>query len=221
MSKFSRLLPGILVLCSATPALAYEPGDVIVRTGPIHVAPQDDSSVLNLDGTRLPGTGAKVDDDTQLGLAVTYMFKENWGIELLAATPFTHTVDAKGLGLEVGEVDHLPPTVSLQYYPMRSGSAFQPYVGLGLNYTTFFKEDLSSEFVAALGDGDMKLDDSFGLALQVGADYAITDNLVLNASIWAMDIDTDARIKLDSGQQIKVDVDIDPVVFMVGLGYRF
>lgn len=221
MLKLPRIIPGLLILCSASSAFAHEPGDLIVRAGPIVVDTQESSSVLAMDGVELPGTGAKVDNDTQLGLTVTYMFRDNWGVELLAATPFSHTVKAKGLGLEVGEVDHLPPTVSLQYYPMASNSAFQPYVGLGLNYTTFFSEDLSSDFVSALGDGDMKLDDSFGLAAQIGADYAITDKLVLNASIWAIDLDTTAKIKLDNGSRIKVDVDIDPVVFMLGLGYRF
>ena len=67
---------------------------------------------------------------------------------------------------------------------MEASSAFQPYVGIGVNYTAFFDEGVSSDLEAAFGSGDLELDDSIGLAAQVGFDYAIDEHWLLNASVW-------------------------------------
>lgn len=207
--------------------LAYQEGDIVLRAGIATVAPDEDSSLINVPalGGEIAGTGVEVDDNTQLGLTGLYMLSDKVGVELLAATPFSHTVSAKGLeGLgidEVADVKHLPPTLSVQYFPMPSDSKFQPYVGIGLNYTIFFDEEATSEFESVLGDTSVSLDDSFGLAFQLGCDFAVTDNLVLNAAIWKIDIDTEATLKTAGAGLITVDVDIDPYAYMVGLGYKF
>jgi len=71
----------------------------------------------------------------------------------------------------------------------------------------------------------MKLDDSFGLAAELGVDIMLSERLLLNAAIWHVDIDTQAKLtgKTVEGINIdaKVDVDIDPMVYMISLGYRF
>ncbi len=36
---------------------------------------------------------------------------------------------------KLGSLNQLPPTLSLVYYPLDPKSAFQPYVGAGINYT--------------------------------------------------------------------------------------
>lgn len=204
-------------------ALAYQQGDMVLRAGIATVAPDASSTSLALDGSALAGTSVDVDDNTQLGLTLTYMLSDNVGVEVLAATPFSHTVTAKGLGADFNAIDlkHLPPTVSVQYFPMGSDSAFQPYVGLGLNYTVFFDEELTPEFKANVADGTVKLDDSFGLAFELGCDYEVSENLVVNASIWTIDIDTTATVNLVNGSRVTTDVDIDPLVYMIGLGYKF
>ncbi len=205
-------------------ALAYEKGDIILRAGAAMVDPQDSSSMLSLDGAVLTGTQVTVDDNTQLGLTLTYMLLEDVGISVLGATPFSHTVTAEGApvdGIKTAEVKHLPPTVTLNYFLMSPESKFQPYVGMGFNYTVFFSEELEPEFVDALGEGNIELKNSFGFALNAGVDVMVTDNIVLNAAIWSIDLDTEATINLDSGSTIKSDVEIDPLVYMVGVGYKF
>src|SRR5690606_28188018 len=112
------------------------------------------------------------------------------------------------------------PTLSAVYYPLGGNSAFKPYVGAGLNYTIFFDEKLTA---ANKEDGmtSLSLDSSFGLAFQVGADYMLTDKLMLNAQVRYIDIATDATVKNDDGSKVTVSVDVDPMVYMVGLGYKF
>lgn len=208
---------------AAAPALAHEAGSFIVRAGAAHVAPNDSSSSVRISGAKQAGTKATVGDNTQLGLTFAYKLTDNIGVELLAATPFSHRVGLKGFGAPVdgklADVKHLPPTLTLQYYPMAKESRWQPYVGAGINYTVFFDEKLTS---AQKGNGfsNLSLSNSWGLAAQVGMDYMITDRLMFNVAAWYIDIDTTAKARLN-GNPVKVNVDIDPWVFMVGLGYRF
>ncbi|RMN25964.1 Outer membrane protein W [Pseudomonas cannabina] len=216
-----------LAITAPVAAQAYEKGDFIVRAGAAHVQPNEDSGEVRLDGARVSGTKATLNGDTQLGLTFAYMLTNHVGIELLAATPFNHTVSVKGLGPgldgKLADVKHLPPTLSLQYYPMEPSSRFQPYAGVGINYTTFFDNDLTSDRKNQ-GFSNLKLKDSVGLAAQLGMDYMITDKVLVNASVWYVDIDTQATVDGPSALAVgrtKVDVDIDPWVYMVGVGYKF
>jgi len=216
----------VLALALAAPfAQAFEAGDIIVRAGAITVDPHEDSSSISTAITGpLAGTKATLDSDTQLGLNFAYMVTDKVGIELLAATPFSHDVGVKGLGAPLdgkfGTIKHLPPTLSVIYYPLDKTSAFQPYAGAGVNYTWFFDDKLSSQ---AEGNGFNGLDlkDSWGLAAQVGMDYMLTDNIMLNAQVRYIDIDTEATSNHAALGKVKVDVDVDPFVYMVGLGYKF
>ena len=219
--KINSLVAGSLLAtslaCATGSAMAYEAGDIIIRAGIASVQPDESSSALKLNGTALGGTSAGVDSDEQLGLTGTYMLTSNLGVGLLAVTPFHNDITANGLGIDAGDTKVLPPTLTLQYFPMDSASDFQPYVGIGVNYTAFFDEGVDSD----LGGGDLELDDSIGLALEAGFDYAIDEHWVLNLAVWYIDIETSADFKLDSGARIQADVDIDPWVYMAGIGYKF
>lgn len=211
-----------MTAAASTATFAHEQGDLVLRAGPVNVDPDSSSSVLSLGGAELPGTGVTVDDNTQLGLTATWMFGENIGLGVLAATPFQHDIIESGLGVgRVGSTRHLPPTVTLQYFPMDSSSKFQPFVGVGVNYTTFFSEEVDPTLEGVLGgESSMSLDDSFGLAFELGVDYAINDKWGLNASLWMIDIDTDAVINSPAGD-VTVDVEIDPTVLMFGATYKW
>lgn len=223
----SVLLAGLLCMTSFQ-SLAYEEGQRFTRFGLAQVSPNDDSG----DVKAFPGNGVSVDDETGLGITVSYIYRDNWGVELLAALPFSHDINGegptlKGLG-KIASTDQLPPTLLVNYYPQISMPGWHPYIGVGLNYTVFFDEEASDSLEAALGKTDIELDDSFGLALQVGVDWDWRENWFLNAALWYIQIDTTADIKFAGGPatggaagKTSVDVDIDPYVVMLGLGYRF
>ena len=207
-------------------ALAYEAGDWIVRAGVTQVAPDASSSAVSVNGDNGTALGANsgvdVDDNEQLGLNIQYMMSKQWGVELLAATPFKHKVNGTGdiAGLDVGEGKQLPPTLSVVYY-VDTGSAFMPYLGAGINYTVLFDAEPSDSLKSALGATKMKMDDSIGLAVQVGVDYKVNKQWLVNASVRKIDIETDATISLSNGDRIDVNVDIDPYVYTLSVGYVF
>ena len=224
----SLLGASLVALALAAPAAhAYQAGDMILRAGAITTAPNESSGDLKFDGNKVSGTKATLDSDTQLGLTFAYMLTDHIGLELLAATPFKHTVGVKGLGGgldgKLADIKQLPPTLSLQYYPMEPNSRFQPYAGVGINYTLFFDEDLSSARKQQ-GFSNLKLQDSVGIAGQLGMDYMLTENLLVNASVWYVDIDTKASVDGPTALGVgrtKVDLEVDPWVYMVGVGYKF
>ena len=229
----SMLSASLVALALAAPlAHAFEAGDILIRAGAITVNPEADSSSVKVDQGPLAGADlggkATLSSDTQLGLNFAYMLTNHLGIELLAATPFEHDVKLKGTALsaangKLGTLKHLPPTLSLVYYPLDPKSAFQPYVGGGINYTYIYDEHVGSQAQSA-GFSNFKAENSWGLAWQVGADYMLTDNIMINAQVRYIDIDTRATVENNSiapGTRARVDVDVDPFIYMVGLGYKF
>ena len=206
-------------------AFANQSGDILIRGGATSVNPDSVKSAVLLAGNDST-MSLSVDDNTQLGLNFVYFFDSNWAVELLAATPFTHDVtihDPNAVlgvdGAKLAEVTQLPPTLSALYY-IDTGTAFKPYLGVGINYTHFFKE----EFEAApksLGLSNLQLDGSFGFAVQVGADYEIDKNWSVNISARYIDISSDATFDVAGDSIGKATVDVDPIVYSVMLGYKF
>ena len=215
---FSTAIFLLLFLCNSS-VLAHEAGDWIVRIGPALIEPNDDSD----DVEGLPGAEVGVDNDVTLGFSFAYMLTSRWAIELLGVTPANHDLQGRGsigaLG-KIGDVDVLPPTLSLQYHFL-DHPKFNPYIGAGINYTHFSSESTSNSLDTALGGStDLDIDDSWGPAVQAGMDYMITDNILLNASVWYIDIEADATLKTN-GVSRDVDIDIDPWVFFLGVGIKF
>lgn len=184
----------------AQPALA-EKGDIILRGGVAVVAPKSDNSPL-----------VNVDEGYSPSIMLTYFLSDNWAIDVLGSLPFKHDINLNGGG-KVAETKHLPPTVSLQYHFLPDGAMFRPYVGAGVNFTLFFDEATTG----ALAGSDLALDNSFGVAAQIGADFAINDKWAINVDLRWADIDTDASL---DGAPLGT-VEIDPFVFGVSVAYKF
>lgn len=217
-----KLLKSASALALALPlfapaAMAYEAGDMVFRAGVTHVETDGKGDVFS--GGADTTLDAGVNDDTQLGLNFVYFYTPKWAVEVLAATPFEHDIKLSN-GTKFADAKQLPPTVSVLYYFNNSQSAFQPYAGVGVNYTTFFEEKLTDDAKSSLNANSLKLDDSWGLAAQVGFDYQLNERWMVNASVRYIDIDTTAHFDLGSTDS-KVDVDIDPWVSSLMIGYRF
>jgi outer membrane protein len=194
-------------------AQAYEAGNWLFRIGAYGVFPESDN-LNNVPGTA--GATLDVDDGYSLGFNFTYMVNPNIGIELLLALPFNHDIKLTGSPLPingtVADTDQLPPTLSVQYH-FTPESSVRPYLGIGLNYTTFFNESTKG----ALEGTSLKLDDSWGVAGQLGIDIDVAPNWFVNADLRYIGISTDAKL---NGVGIGT-VDINPWVVGLTVGTRF
>ncbi|MBU9831113.1 outer membrane protein OmpW [Rahnella sp. FC061912-K] len=203
-----------LVAAAAFPAVAnaHQAGDVIFRVGTATVRPTEGSdNVLGLGSF-------DINNNTQMGMTLGYMFTDNIGVELLAATPFQHKVGLKSTGT-IAEVKQLPPSLMAQYYFGDKLDKLRPYLGVGINYTTFYDTNFNQTGRDA-GLSDLSVKDSWGVATQAGVDYNLDENWLINMSVWWMDIDTEVKFKA-GGEQQNINTRIDPWVFMFGVGYRF
>ncbi|MBI5040598.1 MAG: outer membrane beta-barrel protein [Gammaproteobacteria bacterium] len=212
ISLVSAALLASLGLASGS-ALAVQQGDILVRAGVANVSPTGESDELT---SIAAGAKVEADDATSLGINFTYMATDNIGVELLAAWPFSHDINGmgsiSGLG-KVAETDQLPPTVTVQWHFMPSNN-IRPFVGAGVNYTTFF----NTQTTGALTGVGLDLDSSWGLAAEAGVDIDINSDWFVSGQVWYMDIDTDATIGNGIGTY---SVSIDPWAYMIGIGTKF
>ena len=209
--KLQSLVLAATTLLAMTTAFAVPAGTWSVAAGAHMVNPKSDNGTL-ADGT----LSVEVDDDIRPTISGEYFFADNVGVELLAAIPFHHDItltDADGNKIDA-KTQHLPPTLSLQYHfdgydlPMN----VKPFVGVGINYTTFFKERIY------LGNGnDLELDDSVGVAGHVGLDIPFAPTEAFRIDARYMDIKTDASL---NGNDIG-EVDISPWVYGVAFVKQF
>ncbi|SPX84456.1 OmpW/AlkL family protein [Moraxella ovis] len=198
--KLKNIALALVAATATTAAVAAPAGTWTIGAGAAYVDPKS-----NL-GLELPGIEPSVDEDVRPSVTFEYFPVKNVGIELLAAHPFKHDIESKGE--KVGSVKLLPPTLSLQYH-FDNGGKVVPFIGAGVNYTTFFKERLAGS--------DLELKDNWGAAGHVGVDLKLTDRDAVRLDARYIDLKTDVKIDgVDKGE-----LDLSPWVYGVSFVKSF
>ena len=211
MGLRSILFAGIAACGMAGTAYA-EQGDILVRGRVLGVLPNDSATITPIGGD------SDIGDQYVPEVDVTYFLTDRVAVELIAAvTPHDVTAVDTALGdVDLGEVTLLPPTLTVQYhFPV--SETVKPYVGAGMNYTTFFNSDLPGDTALA----GINYDDSLGWAAQVGVDIAVNENWFVNFDVKRVAINTDVTIDAGDLGIVQADVDIDPWIVGVGFGRTF
>jgi outer membrane protein len=229
-NKFRLAFAAALLSTVAAPVLAADLPST--KSAPVY-APVDDSfdpflirvralGVLpNGSGSTLSGSpiyGAKLSDNVVPEVDFTYFFTKHWAAELIAGvahTSLTGALTPIGVSHNFANTTLLPPTLTLQYH--FALGQWDPYLGVGANYTWFLQT--TSPLTRGLGYGDaVTIKPAAGLALQAGFDYYLTKNWLLNADAKYLFLNTDANTPFGPNT---VHVNADTWLVSVGVGYRF
>ncbi|MCU0955544.1 MAG: outer membrane beta-barrel protein [Hyphomicrobium sp.] len=193
---------------AALPAQAGDySGDFLVRVQGTYLDFNDDSSVLP---GGFAGTGVELANEFIPTLTLTYFLNKNIAVELFCCFA---SLDAELNGnTKVADFWVFPPALTLQYH-FDSMGGFKPYVGAGIQYILPFDEEGAGPLTGA----NVEVDDALGFTLQAGFDMELGQGWYFNADVKKTWIEHTVSINGADAY----DVDIDPWIFSVGLGYRF
>ncbi len=200
--KKNILLAAVLATCAAGSAMAQTAGESpwLVRLRAVHLDSANG-------GSTSPDLGLSINNKTIPEVDITYFFSPNLAAELVLTVPQRQTVYSNGT--DIGTFKHLPPSLLMQYH-FTNVQGFKPYVGAGVNYTRITNVNLAS------GTAGLEKS-SVGGVLQAGLDIPIDKKLSFNIDVKKVYLRSDVFL---NGANVGV-FKIDPVLFGVGVGYRF
>ena len=204
MKKLATLT--LLAAALAAPCLQAEDGPWMVRLRAVAIQPANKSDAFS----GVPADAIHVSNKTIPEVDFSYFFTKNFSAELILTVPQEHDVTVEGVG-KVGTFKHLPPTLTAQWHFL-PGQTVNPYVGAGLNYTLISDVKISS------GALDLAKS-STGLAAQVGVDFKVATNCYINLDVKYVQLKSDLKVAA-TGQKLTT-VKVDPMLYGVGIGYRF
>lgn len=217
-----KLLALAAAMTAASAASAQTAGTWLGTLGINKITPKVDSG--DISAPALPHTKADVESDTKPRFAIGYMVTDNISAELDLGVPYKHDLIGAGAIQGVGKVgtsEVLPPTAFIQYRFLPANSMFRPYVGLGLTYAKFQKEEGSGQLTALLNTGGpaatFKLDDKWAASYQLGGTVKINEKWFVDASVIKTKLKT--KVYFSTGQT--QDVRLDPLAVNLSIGYAF
>jgi outer membrane protein len=206
----------------ASMASAQSAGTWLGRLGMTTIAPQVSSG--DMSAPSFPGTKSDVSSASQVSGGITYMYTDNFSVDVPLALPFTHKLIGAGAlagAGQIGEVQALPLTVFFQYRFMEANSQFRPYLGLGATYAYFFNEKGGAALTAMTNPGGptttIKVDSKFTVTPQIGLTYAINDKLFVDVFYSKSMLQT--RNTFSTGQTL--DITLDPASYGITIGTKF
>lgn len=230
--KLVKATTFLSALISCTPLMAIEQGDILINARILNISPDVGSNQIMAGGAPLAApAGIDVDGANSIGVDITYMVTNNFGVELMLDTTSKHDIKGTGnlAGVSIGDVTVLPPSV-IAVWHFKPADNIRPYVGAGINYTMFFSEGTTGQFTSTMGavlaptavtSTDVSVDAAFGIVIQAGVDVDINNDWYVSFDAKYIDLDTTATIQVNGADTATVDFDLNPLVLGVGVGTRF
>ncbi|MGJ0452426.1 MAG: OmpW family outer membrane protein [Methylocystis sp.] len=181
-------------------------------------------------------------------LDVAYYLTKNWAIEAICCIAPAHIQGTGTIASDFARTWVFPPSIMAQYHFTNIG-AFQPYLGVGVNFTTFWNTRVNNDTwsipfaagspLAGLGLGGVfstfqyaTVAPSWGPVGQIGFDYMLNDHWGLNVDFKYVGLHPMVHSTVVSFVPqapvlgaifipVKVSLPINPVVISAGLTYRF
>jgi outer membrane protein len=214
--EMKKSLVVLAIAAAFAPMLAQaEAGDIVARLRATNINPSESSKLT--DAVFGANSNLEVDSNTIAEVDFSYYITKNIAAELILALGTKHDVTANlnGAKTGLGEVNLLPPTLTVQWHFMPD-QTFDPYVGAGVSYVRAMDNGLN------LGAVPIRIDRSnWGGALQAGFDVNLADKWLVNFDVKKIWFDTTVKADLGGGYQKIDQLDIDPLVVSVGIGKKF
>jgi outer membrane protein len=221
----------IALTCCAVPALADD--DAVynnsLRAGLYSIFYHTSSD--DLSGPYVPaGVGFKALNLETLYLGYVRTVVPHFEIELAAGYPPLSKVQGQGPatlgsvpynGQVISSARWISPTLLFEYSFLEPTAKLRPYIGVGVNYTTFYDRINTAQGNAASGGPTkLSLTPSVGPAATVGLQYAVTSRWHLYASYSASRVNTTIDA-YTAGFERTTRIHFGPQALVVSGGYSF
>lgn len=187
-----------------------------IRLRALGVIPRDKGRINGEAGSDLEFSRTVIPE-----LDISYYITDQLAAELILGTTYS-SVNAAGSASALGKLGRtwlLPPTLTLQYHFTQLGN-FKPYIGAGVNYTVFYKEKGNHRPQGGNRISSLNVDNTWGLALQVGADYMLNSHWGVNLDVKKLFLRPSFNASLD-GAPVTGKARLDPWLIGAGVTYHF
>ncbi|MBM3563492.1 MAG: OmpW family protein [Alphaproteobacteria bacterium] len=181
-------------------------------------------------------------------LDAAYFLTKNWAIEAICCVTPHHIQGTGTIASDFARAWLFPPSIMAQYHFTNFGQ-FQPYIGVGVNFTTFWNTRVNNDVwgipmgagstLAGLGIAGVlstfqyaTVAPSWGAVAQAGFDYMLNDHWGVNVDFKYMGLHPMVHSTVAAFVPgapalgaiyipVKVSLPINPIVISGGLTYRF
>lgn len=196
------------------------------------------------------GVDIDLDDDTTWYISIAWKPLEHFGLELYHYDDASHDATLHSdafvrrdfLGdftADIGDFDTDTTSLLFNWYPLGPNCLIQPYVGIGAAYLDIDQDWLRPVFGRdASGNrrGLITFGSDFSWTAQIGVDFnfGLENTWQINASAMYVDASPNINIGFDTETlvpgfgdsvilpvRIRHDLDVDPWMFNLGVGYKF
>jgi outer membrane protein len=190
------------------------PHRYFLHIGPAGVLLDEDADIYVV-GNHLDGGTISIKSHLTFAVEAGMFVTPNLAVSFTGGLPPSIKIEADGVMSSMGRVGattYGPMTLTAHYHFTGLGR-LQPYIGAGPTFMYVF-DDKDGVM------GDLKIDHTVGFAVQVGADYMITDQWGIFFDVKKAYLRTEATGTL-GGYAVKADVKLDPLVLHTGVTFRF
>jgi len=177
-----------------------------------------------------PGVNLDANNVETVYLAYVRRFSPNLDVELaLGYPPLTKTVgkgpasvgSAPYAGQVISTARWIAPTLLFKYTFLPEDAKLRPYIGVGVNYTTFYDRDSTAQGNAASGGPTkLSLTASVGPAGTIGLAYHIVDHWNFYTSYSISQVKT--NLTADTAGVIRTTrISFGPQALVMAVGYSF
>jgi outer membrane protein len=189
------------------------------------------TSATDLQGPYVPaGVNFKAKDLETLYAAYVRRLSSAFDVELAVGYPPLSKIEGRGLasvgsvpynGQVIGSARWISPTLLFEYKFLSENSKLRPYIGAGVNYTTFYDRNSSAQGNAASGGPTkLSLTSSVGPAGTVGLSYNASSHWHAYASYSISRVNTDLTADT-GGIERTAHIKFAPQALVLSGGYSF